>query len=66
MKKTLAFFLLCLTAISLRGEMLFHFDFSKAGGKKEISDKTGKFRCTSEGYDFHIQNSAPAPAVVMA
>ena len=56
MKKALAFFLLCLTVFSLQAEMLFHFDFSKANGKKEISDRTGKFRCISEGYDFHIQN----------
>lgn len=58
MKKLLTLSVLCLSALSLYGEMLFHFDFSKANGKKEISDRTGKFRCISEGYDFYIQNSA--------
>lgn len=58
MKRLLTLSVLCLSALSLYGEMLFDFDFSKANGKKEISDRTGKFRCISEGYDFHIQNGA--------
>ena len=38
--------------------MVFHFDFSQAEGKKEIPDKTGRFRCCSEAYKFHTENGA--------
>ena len=41
---------------SLTDGLLFHFDFLKAEGKRVIADQTGKFKCLSEGYDFHLQN----------
>ncbi len=38
--------------------LVFHFDFSGAKGKKEITDETGKIKCVSESADFLIEHNA--------
>ena len=38
--------------------LIFHFDFKDAQGKKEITDKTGNHTCVSKTCDFVIQDNA--------
>ena len=38
--------------------LVFHFDFSEAGGKRKITDQTGGFSCQSETADFQVEQNA--------
>lgn len=60
MKKFISFYILLLCIAlsgvnSAPGNLRFHFDFAKAGGKKSISDLTGRFKCLSDGYNFYLE-----------
>lgn len=43
---------------SAQAKLVFHFDFSTADGKKELSDQTDTFRCLSESNNFQTEEGA--------
>ena len=54
--------LVCALALSTlyagAADLVFHFNFKDAGGKMEISDSTGQFKCLSQVNPFLVQEGA--------
>ncbi|MBE2204616.1 MAG: LamG domain-containing protein [Chthoniobacterales bacterium] len=43
---------------SAEADLVFHFDFAKAGDRTELQDQTGTFRCLSESGTFQVEKEA--------